>query len=74
MNKILFYLMTVCVAAFLLACVLLQVFLCEFVKTVGMRAKKRNALSNFCTITLLETIAMQACIFKPPMQTLLGLC
>lgn len=51
MNKILFYLMAVCVAAFLLACVLLQVFLCEIVKTIGMRAKKRNALSNFCTIT-----------------------
>ena len=52
MNKILFYHMTVCVAAFLLACVLLQVFLWEFVKTVGMRAKKRNArLSNFCAKT-----------------------
>ena len=51
MNKILFYHLTVCVEGFLLARVLLQVFLCEFVKTVGIRAKKWNALSNFSAIT-----------------------
>ena len=49
MNKILFYLMTVCVAACLLACVLLQVFLCEFVKTVGYESKKEE-----CSLKLLH--------------------
>ena len=35
MNKILFYHMTVCVAAFLLACVLLQVFLWSLSRQLG---------------------------------------